>query len=754
MWVQLGHALKEAGRTHEALEAYRAASALSGSDGDAPLHAGVTAKRLGRFAEAKAALRQACHENPDNADARAELLTILHEPRAVSDQARQLAVAATDAETRRLAELSASERQSVVFDISDLISYFRHSRLPTGIQRVQMEVIRNALVTHPATQIGCFSDEFGSWVRLPPSLFDRLCEQSIGGADVLDPQWIDLIEVVSAILGNNVSVDFDEGAFLVNLGTSWWLSNYFLHVRHAQRERGIHYVPFVHDFIPVITPEHCVRRLTQDFLSWTLGVFGHADFYLVNSHSTRTDLHRVAGILGHTVPEANIAVIPLDADFRREDVVPAPVADLADWDLAPDSFVLFVSTIESRKNHQLVFRAWRELLDRYDADRVPELVCVGSHGWLNETVYRMLEEDPALAGKVRMLSHLSDGHLALLYQSCLFTVYPSLYEGWGLPVTESLCYGKVPLISNSSSLPEAGGEFATYVDAGNLDGLVAELERLSFDRDSRLAQEQRIRTGFKPRQWSNIAVQIGDEIRKFTALGADRSRSAPLPTASFGKLYRFRRNCQTRLAPGSDEGEVFRYGLGWWQLEDWGCSSRPGGGELAFSVGSSTYEVRCFLRLRGPKGMASSVTVTCGERSYRAELPQDQWRWVSLVAKANSGQVTLTIRGHDTIDLAAETFGNDQRQISTGLGGMIVVEEPEIRSLAQLVSRMAAEVPGAYAFLRDAYPMLLNRDLDNSGLQDYLLALETRGIAPTQVIEALMRMPEGLANEQAIAIFD
>ena len=85
-----------------------------------------------------------------------------------------------------------------------------------------------------------------------------------------------------------------------------------LSLGEAKRRHGIHYVPFVHDFIPVMAPQHCVRELTQDFLSWTFGVFDHADFFLVNSLATRADLLRVADRLGYKVSVDNIEVIPLD----------------------------------------------------------------------------------------------------------------------------------------------------------------------------------------------------------------------------------------------------------------------------------------------------------------------------------------------------------------------------------------------------------------------------------------------------------
>ncbi len=96
---------------------------------------------------------------------------------------------------------------------------------------------------------------------------------------------------------------FRRGATLVNLGTSWWLRNYFLSVRNAKAEFDIRYVPFVHDCIPALMPEHCVHDLTRDFLEWIRGVFAHADFYLCNSEWTRRDLVKVSeAITGNAVP--------------------------------------------------------------------------------------------------------------------------------------------------------------------------------------------------------------------------------------------------------------------------------------------------------------------------------------------------------------------------------------------------------------------------------------------------------------------
>ena len=234
---------------------------------------------------------------------------------------------------------------------------------------------------------------------------------------------------------------------------------------------------------------------------------------MVNSDATARDVIRVAKHLGHEI--AQPSKVTLDADYRAATanllrVRPKPTTiryfSRTTWRRAVLS--CFVSTIESRKNHLSAFSCWLNLIKKYGPERVPKLVCVGNKGWLNDTVYAKLQSSRLLQSHVVMLSKISDFDLQKLYLNCLFTIYPSSYEGWGLPVTESLCFGKVPVISNSSSLPEAGGKFAVYFDLGSENMMLAALERMIYDDAFRRKQEEEIRTKFKPRTWGGIAEQM------------------------------------------------------------------------------------------------------------------------------------------------------------------------------------------------------------------------------------------------------
>lgn len=126
-------------------------------------------------------------------------------------------------------------------------------------------------------------------------------------------------------------------------------------------------------------------------------------------------------------------------------------------DHLPERFVLFVATVEGRKNHRLILDIWRRMLA--EGDDPPHLLCVGRVGWKSEPFVAKLVETGYLDGRVILLQEVSDAYLRLLYSRCLFTVFPSLYEGWGLPVGESLAAGKICVCSNRASIPEVAGEW-------------------------------------------------------------------------------------------------------------------------------------------------------------------------------------------------------------------------------------------------------------------------------------------------------
>lgn len=762
VWIQYGHMLRE-GKNFDAAEAaYNEALRLQPGS-DPHLHLGHLYKQRGQITKAAHSYLASAQADPLNGDALGELQTLMSrnieispedimaivkldadpalegmDPIAAAAVQARLALDTlarvlrrdgtgdqltllenTDALREQLGinaedfghgEADGAERTTIVFDVSDLVHYFRNARLPTGIQRVQIEVIRNALRDNreQSVKVCAFLDGRDEWVEIPKAMFLLLCRLSLESGDRNASEWV--AATTKLRLGTTMSdaMTFSRGAFLVNLGTSWWLQNYFLYVRQAKAAYGIHYVPFVHDLIPVKASEHCTRELTQDFITWAMGAFEHADYFFVNSQATKIDLLDVAATLGHIVDPDKVVVIHLDADFRKPVAVPLTEKALAGWGIGRSDFVLFVSTVESRKNHIGAFDAWINLIRKYGARRVPKLVCVGNKGWLNDAVYARLAANEGLRDRVIMLSGLSDAELELLYRSCAFTLYPSNYEGWGLPVTESLCYGKVPLISDSSSLPEAGGDFAVYFEAGSTARLTTELEKLAFDKTFRSEKEEQIRRGFSPRSWRDIASQMAGSIGQWVTIEEDVEGNigqAITPVATMGAYHPIIRNFETRIWRGLRSAEVFRSGSGWWGPDDIVCWTKVQGGTLEIGLPNDVQgSVRLYLQLHGlPDRECAWVATIAGGSAQRGLMPAGAFKWIyfDIDPSALGHIVHVTIEGASSVDLRTLTDGGDPRVISIGVTGFFLSRTDDAQARAAFLEAVALGNVSDLAFNRD-----------------------------------------------------
>lgn len=155
-------------------------------------------------------------------------------------------------------------------------------------------------------------------------------------------------------------------------------------------------------------------------------------------------------------------------------------------------FILSVGTMEPRKNIKRLIEAWRPFRHRY------ELVITGKFGWGEKT--------QAIPG-VKLLGFVSDEELVRLYSQAQVFVYPSLYEGFGLPVLEAMACGCPVVTSGVSGLPEVGGQAAIYVDPASINSITqgiktaldqsGRLRRLSLDQAKRFSWEKTARETLK-----------------------------------------------------------------------------------------------------------------------------------------------------------------------------------------------------------------------------------------------------------------
>ncbi|WP_237214356.1 glycosyltransferase family 4 protein [Falsiroseomonas oryziterrae] len=306
--------------------------------------------------------------------------------------------------------------------------------------------------------------------------------------------------------GNKLVEVARPGDTLASFGSPWSLPDYPGQIARLRASAGMRYSVLIYDMIPVVRPEYCDRGLVAMFSRCTAGIIPQADTILAISQSSVRDINEWAtreGVALRSTPKA----IPIGTGFGH-----AAPADTLPGGLVPGGYALFVSTIEARKNHVLAFRAWRRLLDELGPKRVPTLVFAGRVGWMVADLMQQIHNARHLGGKLVLVENPDDATLAALYRGARFTLFPSLYEGWGLPVSESLAFGKVCLASNSTSVPEAGGEFCLYHDPDSVSEATQLYRRAITEPELVAALEERIARAYRPTPWSSTARAVLDAL--------------------------------------------------------------------------------------------------------------------------------------------------------------------------------------------------------------------------------------------------
>lgn len=247
------------------------------------------------------------------------------------------------------------------------------------------------------------------------------------------------------------------------------------------RARDVPNIYTIHDLIPLRLP-HTTLHNKPVFMAMCREVVRHADHIAVVSEATRQDVIRMLGVPEDRVTNTYQAVsLPKALTDRPEQDVLTELE--ATFQLGWGDYFLHFGAVEPKKNLGRVVEAYLA-----SGVRTP-LVIVGGRGWLSEPETALLGHVKALGGpssdRIHVYEYMSFATLVSLIRGAKAVLFPSLYEGFGLPVLEAMSLGTPVLTSNQGSLPEVAGDAAMQVDPYEVDALCQAIRMIDADADWR-----------------------------------------------------------------------------------------------------------------------------------------------------------------------------------------------------------------------------------------------------------------------------
>ncbi len=244
----------------------------------------------------------------------------------------------------------------------------------------------------------------------------------------------------------------------------------------------------IYDVIPLIHPEYFADGFVEEFKPIVESFSPKRDFLCTISECTKRDICSC-----FDMDPARIFVTPLAASKELYYPVTDPVllAGVKEkFHIPTGRYFLTLATVEKRKNLETAVRCFKRILNEPGCSDL-SFVLVGTRGWKIQPLLDTVENDPGLRGRVIFTGFVADKYLSAIYSGAEAFIYPSLYEGFGLPPLEAMQCGVPVIVSNTSSLPEVVGNAGIMVDPLDCDQICQSMLDVLTDGDLRRRYAQR-----------------------------------------------------------------------------------------------------------------------------------------------------------------------------------------------------------------------------------------------------------------------
>jgi glycosyltransferase involved in cell wall biosynthesis len=310
---------------------------------------------------------------------------------------------------------------------------------------------------------------------------------------------------------NENSIDhtfmFESGSTIISLDPDFLHLDFMKDLEKLKEQLHLEIIMICYDLIPIIYPDSCVEIIRNNFPIWLNSLSKIADKIVCISQNTKDDLLKYFKEKQLNIPELDVVYLGDNSVSKtlHNNITPKIAS------LIMHRYIVYLASFEPRKNHQLIIDAYKLMLENEDKD-IPKIYLVGTMGWKNKGIFSQIEENSKLKKYIKILKNINDTDLTALFQNCLFSIYPSLYEGWGLPIRESLMNGRFCISSNTSSLKEAGENYSEYIDPKDTKKWAERILFYSINSNEINKKNIFINQYFHPKVWD----KFGEEVLKLS----------------------------------------------------------------------------------------------------------------------------------------------------------------------------------------------------------------------------------------------
>lgn len=368
-------------------------------------------------------------------------------------------------------------------DISD----FLRLRMLTGIQRVIVEFLKRAIQDNYQTHVICFNPHTNSYQRLAHN------ELLAFFLDIENYHFIHKETI-------NLLTHQEKETFFFDLDSVWNADTKRVLLYPKLKEHNFKIINFIYDLIPLKLPTLVRQNTQKNFPSFMQAVLNYSDRIFFDSRCTQNDF------TPNSIPNS---VVYLGSDFLKTQTFDETQSYYSH--LLSQKYLLFVGTIEPRKQHALLLDAYEKLYEKYSE---LHLIFIGNLGWQVDEFIEKIEKHPLKNISFHHLLNINDETLHLFYKNAFIVTYLSKYEGYGLPIAESLSHGNITLVSQNSSIPEVGGHCSDYLLHHEAEEII---ETVSLYYENELLYKSRkayINTHYKVNTWDTFYTQTIDTLKK------------------------------------------------------------------------------------------------------------------------------------------------------------------------------------------------------------------------------------------------